>query len=374
MLCIFSAAVLAAAVAAVVLAGYFCGWWGGVYGVHRFDSRCYDVEAISSEQLSVHFLRQESNGDCVYIKAGDADILIDSGATLAGATSVAQYVDRYCVDKVLEYVVVTHGDADHISGFVGTQSAKGIFDRYECRTVIQFARTNASGELFEKYCAARDREIASGARCYTALQCCNEQNGAQKEYVLCDGVTMEVLYQEYYDNYTSNENDYSVCILLRQGDNKYLFTGDLEQSGEESLVRCNPDLRDVTLYKAGHHGSANSSSLRLLSAIRPQYVCVCCVAGSVQYTQSSASTFPTQDFVNRIAAYTDNVYVTDRSETVLNSYGRREDVFCKPLNGDIVFACTDGKVSMYFSASDCKLKDSEWFGEYRTLPTQWSEQ
>ena len=112
----------------------------------------------------------------------------------------------------------------------------------------------------------------------------------------------------------------------------------------------------------------------MLSAIRPQYVCVCCVAGSVQYTQSSASTFPTQDFVNRIAAYTDNVYVTDKSETVLNSYGRREDVFCKPLNGDIVFACTDGKVSMYFSASNRKLKDSEWFGEYRTLPTQWSEQ
>lgn len=363
---------IAAVGVALIIVGYFCGWWGGVYALHNFDGSLYDIEAISNEQLSIHFLRQQSNGDCVYIKAGDVDVLIDSGASPAGAASVSDYVDRYCRDGVLEYVVVTHGDADHTSGFVGTQGVKGLFARYDCQTIIQFSQTNATGEIFENYCAERDKEIASGAKCYTALQCFREQNGAQRVYNLSADVSMEILYHRYYEEYSSSENNYSVCVLLTQGGNSYLFTGDLEQAGEQSLVQCNPQLQSVTLYKAAHHGSASSSGETLLAAIRPKYVCVCCVAGSVQYSQQSASTFPTQQFIDRIAAYTDNVFVTDCAHTALNSSGYYDDIGLDALNGDIVFACTEGKISMYFSHSDAKLKDTDWFQNNRSLPAQWS--
>ncbi len=358
----------------LVLTGYYLGWWGGVYGLHGYDKRIYNVNAIASEQLSIHFLQTYGgNGDCIYIKVGDTDVLIDAGPSLEGAASVAQYLDRYCTDGVLEYVVATHGDADHLAGFVGTTVVKGIFSRYDCRTIIQFSQTHAVGDVFLAYCKARDDEIAKGASCYTALQCCNEQNGAQKVYDLGSGVTMEVLYQDYYEKLTAEENDCSVCIAIRQNENCYLFTGDLAEAGETSLLANNPTLGQVTLYKGGHHGSSTSGSLPLLDAIKPQYVCVCCIAGSVEYTQNALSTFPTQEFINRAARYTDNVFVTGCADVVMDgNNGRYMDTGYHALNGDVVFTCTDGRISMYFSADDSKLKDTEWFKTNRILPEQWS--
>jgi beta-lactamase superfamily II metal-dependent hydrolase len=49
-------------------------------------------------------------------------------------------------------------------------------------------------------------------------------------------VTLNILYQKYYEQSTSSENNYSVCTLLSQGDDHYLFTGDLEKSGENKLI------------------------------------------------------------------------------------------------------------------------------------------
>ncbi len=372
-LCVCIALFAAAAVVGAILLCYRLGLLGGVYGIHRYNSDYYNVADIAAEQLSVHFLQlSDSNGDCVYIKAGDTDVLIDAGAEYAGVVAAQQYIDRFCTDGVLEYVIVSHGDRDHYAGFVGSAGVKGIFDRYDCRNIIQFARTNSAGEDFLQYCAARDRAIERGANFYTALDCCNGNHGAQKVYRLSDSVTMEVLYQRYYEQYSSEENNYSVCLLFRQGSYSYLFTGDLQQAGENALLESNPQLSDVTLYKAAHHGSASSSQEALLQRIRPQYVCVCCIAGSVEYTQQAVGTFPAQSLLDRLAPYTDRVYVTNYARVSRDENGRGTNVQYSALNGDIVFACTDGNISMYFSHSDSKLVDTEWFRDNRTLPSDWS--
>lgn len=361
-----------AAVVALMFVGYYFGWWGGIYGVHGYDGKSYSVKTISSAQLSIHFLQTYGgNGDCIYVKVGETDVLIDAGASASGAAAIAQYVDRYCTDGVLEYVVATHADSDHISGFAGTSTVRGIFKRYDCRTIIQFSNTNSTSDVLTAFCQARDDEISRGARCYTALQCYLQLNGAQKVYDLGNGVTMEVLYQRYYEENTAEENDCSVCLLIKQGDKSFLFTGDLEAAGEEALLASNPTLGEVTVYKGGHHGSSSSASLAFLNVIRPQYVCICCNAGSVEYTQNSLGTFPSQDFIDRVSLYTDNVYVTGQARVAVED-GRQFDVGYGALNGDVVFCCTDGEISAWFSASDSKLRDTDWFLKNRRMPEVWS--
>lgn len=85
----------------------------------------------------------------------------------------------------------------------------------------------------------RDAEVESGAVHYTALDCWKEENGAQRSYEIAEGITMNILYNVFYEEKTSDENDYSVCMLLSQGENHYLFTGDLEKDGEAALVKNN---------------------------------------------------------------------------------------------------------------------------------------
>lgn len=43
----------------------------------------------------------------------------------------------------------------------------------------------------------------------------------------------------------------------------------------------------------------------------------------------------------------------------------------KSMNGNIIFAVTDGKVTLNFSNNNTKLKDTDWFKENREMPEAW---
>ena len=184
-------------------------------------------------------------------------------------------------------------------------------------------------------------------------------------FSLGDSIELEILDSYYYYNQSSDENEHSVVCMINQGSRHFLFTGDLEAKGEEKLVEMN-DLPEVDLYKAGHHGSKTSSSDALLSVIKPKIVCVCCCAGSPEYTEVSANMFPTQAFIDRVAPYTDKVYVT----TVCDDY--KNDLY-KSMNGNIVVSSSAAGVRVKGSASNTVLKDTNWFKENRDCPDAWKE-
>ncbi len=333
------------------------------------------ASTYGDKDLSFHFLELGNNytGDSTYIKAGDVDILIDAGSRYGSSAAIASYVDHYCTDGKLEFVIATHAHQDHIAGFYGTKSAPGIFARYECETIIDFAQTNASSGVYNNYVSARDKEVSEGgAKHYTALECYNEEKGASRTYSLGEGMSMTILYQRFYEEKTSDENDYSVCVLFNHGENYYLFTGDLEKDGEESLVQRN-DLPEVQLFKAGHHGSYTASTDRLLSVIRPKIVCVCCCAGAVEYTQNQDNTFPSQAFVDRVAPYTAKVYVTTVGSVEYDEEKKKYvDVGFASMNGVITVLSSAGKVTVSCSNNDTLLKDTEWFKTHRRTPAAWA--
>lgn len=68
-------------------------------------------------------------------------------------------------------------------------------------------------------------------------------------------------------------NNDSLVLLLKQGNFKALFTGDLEEEGEQDLVKLSPNvIQDVQLLKAGHHGSKTSSIEAFVALTNPRYV------------------------------------------------------------------------------------------------------
>ncbi|MCM1289796.1 MAG: bacterial Ig-like domain-containing protein [Corallococcus sp.] len=358
-----------------------CDWYGQTPET-TVNITVLDPATVMGDNLSIHFLELGNiyAGDCTYIKAGDTDILIDAGSRASSAETIDNYISQFCTDGVLEYVIATHAHQDHIEGFVGSSSTAGIFERYECENIIDFNGTNqglttktGKDTLYAKYLKARDAEVAEGANRYSALDCVNNINGAQKVYNLTEdgSVTMEILYQEFYEKTTGNENNYSVCLMIKQGNNNYLFTGDLEDAGEASLVKYNPNLPNVVLYKGGHHGSYTAASEEFLQKIQPQNVCICCCAGSVEYTQNQDNVFPAQDFINRVAVYTENVYVTSVAQTHQDTNGKWVNDGYSSMNGNIVVTCQNGRVVVRGSNNSIKLKDTDWFASHRTMPSQW---
>ena len=72
---------------------------------------------ISSAELSIHFIElgNKYTGDSTLIKVGDTEVLIDAGSRQASAVEIKEYIDKYCTDGTLEYVIATHSDQDHIA-------------------------------------------------------------------------------------------------------------------------------------------------------------------------------------------------------------------------------------------------------------------
>ena len=268
-------------------------------------------------EISFHFmtLGNKNAGDCVYVKAGENDILIDAGSLENSVDDIDGYISNYVTDDKLEYVIVTHAHEDHIAGFAKTNGS--IFDLYECETIIDFPKTDKSEttgagnrSLYGKYVDERTAEVNLGAKHFTALECWNGSNGAQRVYNLTqDGnVKLEILYNYFYENKASDENDYSVCVQFSHGDRKFIFTGDLEEDGELRLLEYN-NLGQVELYKAGHHGSVSSTCKEFMQVIKPKACVVCCCAGCDEYRADFYNVFPSQTFINNIAPYTSKIYI-----------------------------------------------------------------
>jgi hypothetical protein len=156
-------------------------------------------------------------------------------------------------------------------------------------------------------------------------------------------------------------------------------------------------MHSVDLYKAGHHGSKTSSNDCLFDILQPKLCVACCCCDTDEYTPITDNQFPTQDFINRIAKWTDKVYapsVFDSYEIVTASQVKDSDgnlkfdkngnpvsersgvaigeqyihtTGFKELNGNIIVSCNGSNVGLWASNNLTKLKDTEWFNSKVTL-------
>ena len=356
------------------------------------------VQQAQVGAVSVHFLElgNRFTGDCTYIKVGEnIDILIDCGSKSNSIPTVDAYLKQYVTDGTLEYVIVTHAHQDHYAGFATSVKVKSIFDLYECKNIITFSTTNqktdsiyvedeiASNQVVSTLgitsyaSASKDvsalyknftRELTealerdSEAKHLTASEIITDTVNYPNGEIVLDAnndISLQILNNHYYSNKAESDNDYSVCTMLKQGEKNFLFTGDLEVEGEAELVALNT-LPQVELYKAGHHGSKTSSSMTLLNVIKPKIVCVCCCAGSNQYTDTVENQFPTKQFIINVSQFTTKVYVT----TLCVDYDNNKFT---SFNGNIVVMSRVNEeiTSVYASNNTTMLKDTDWFKQNR---------
>jgi competence protein ComEC len=369
-------------------------------------SSTYTSISGDSDPISFHFVSQNNahTGDCTYIKAGNNDILIDAGNKTGSAAVIEKYLEDstrgsdYVSDKKLEYVVATHAHQDHIAGFVGNSSTSeaggkdGIFYHYTIDNLLDFSYFDGAvagkytlvdnsltststpvTTIYKNYLAARNYAIGNGTKWQTAGQM---WKSASHTITLGKNLSMTLLYSYFYDHVKadmsglgdfdfSDQNDDSVCVLFTQGNKHFLFTGDSEAAGEYSLTKYNT-LPEVELFKGGHHGSYTANTDALLSVIKPKMVCICCCAGNTEYASLNSHTFPAQESINRIAPYTDRVYVTDLGSFTDSSY-------VEPMNGNIVVSYdAASNESLSCSHNSLKLKETDWFKANRTMPSAWA--
>lgn len=211
-----------------------------------------DVEKAetSYDVMQVHFI-DVGQGDATLITCGDEAMLIDSGDNSKG-TTVQLYLKKQGIDK-LEYLVLTHPDADHIGG------ADVVVSKFDIDTVFMSEFTKDNKTYNELISALNYKGLS-----WSTPNVGNTYTLGSAEFTI---IAPNTTY--------SDPNNSSIGLILRNGENGFLFTGDAEEEAEYDILANGLDI-ECNVYKAGHHGSKTASTKELIELASPEYVVVSC--------------------------------------------------------------------------------------------------
>ena len=256
--------------------------------------RLYSV--LTPQKLEVSFL-DVGQGDAIFVRTPNGHtMLIDGGVDTRVLERLAQRLSYF--DTTIDVMVATHADADHITGLIP------VLQKYDVSHVVMSPLSGHTGIFYELVQEIENENTTSHV--------------AKEGDVISfdDGVTVRVLYPQ--NTFHGNEkdqpageagtNDASVCILITYGSESVLLTGDLPSAYERKLISEYLP-RNVTIYKAGHHGSKYSSGDVLLSYVRPEYVVIS--AG-----KDNRYGHPNPEAVGRLKVYSQEILSTIEKGTI----------------------------------------------------------
>lgn len=157
--------------------------WNATYSVDEDNEKNY-IETLYSldsskvkESFSMQIIEFEPDSDsysnCTLVKIGHYDILIDCGSHNSSSIDFIEKIKSYCIDNILEYVIITKSERSSYSQIVGLKKKNkllynGVFDTYTINNLIDFDNyTNLTndklGGIDLDYINRRDELIKNGS-------------------------------------------------------------------------------------------------------------------------------------------------------------------------------------------------------------------
>ncbi len=343
------------------------------FSIERIDTI---AQTSTTDKLIVKFF-DVGDGDCTFIKYGDTDILVDTGYAKKDFNKIKKEFSEKIEDGILEYVFMTHGDNDHIGNSVNLldgldyQGENLMKDKngsnIKIDTLVDFDTEISEGiytsNIYKNYISKRDEMYKNNQLKYFSIdQFYNNNKDKKINLSNTSDCYLKVLDNKFYTQQTKNSNNLSICLLFVNGKSKVLLTGDLEKEGEDYLVQTyanneSENLKNITVFKAGHHGSDTSNTKGFIDMISPENVMITCNAGGKKYN------FPKQASLDNFLNQNANVYISSYTEYL--SKDEREQ---KEYYGDVTFSLDNGgKVEVDYSNKDIekKITDTAWYKSNR---------
>lgn len=236
------------------------------------------------DNLEIHYI-DVGQGDATLVKCGNSSMLIDAGDDSKG-TLIQNYLQKQKVEK-LDYLILTHPDSDHIGG------APVIITKFDINKVF-VSNYEKDNRTYQKLIEALDNKHLK----YTTPKVGSQYSlGTAKIIILAPN--------DEYDN----PNDSSIALLIQNGENTFLFTGDASEKAENDILSNNIDI-SADVYKVGHHGSKYSTSKDFFEAVNPTCAVISCSEDN-QYGHPHAET------LNTFRMNGVKVYRTDEDGTII---------------------------------------------------------
>ena len=236
-----------------------------------------DLDVLALDVGQGQSILLASEGQFALTDCGSANNWYDPGET-----AVHQLRTMGC--RNLDYLILTHYDADHING------AAKLLEHIPVSTLV-VPELPEDGSMGASVLEAAE---ANG----TSLRIMAEAE------TVAFGSAALTIYPPVSDR---EDNERGLTVLASAGDTDLLITGDMDSATERGLLETY-DLPDIEILVVGHHGSKYSTSEDLLEAVAPELAVIS--VGSNSYGH------PTDETLRRLVKAGCAVCRTDKQGSI----------------------------------------------------------
>lgn len=232
-------------------------------------------------------------GDSILIHSKDKTMLVDTGGVMnysrekwqerKNKKSLTNYVTIPVLKKLgirkIDYLVLTHGDFDHMG------EALKLIKQYRVEDIYL---NQGNFNLLEKKVIKKYRHV---------------YQIREKEEIVFGNINIVQINKEF-----SDENDSSSVLLMYYKNKKILLTGDASKKSEEYILN-KYNIGKIDVLKIGHHGSKTSTSDELLEELRPSLAIISC-------GKNNRFNHPHKETIDKLKEYRIKYLRTDISGTI----------------------------------------------------------
>ncbi|TAK32505.1 MAG: ComEC/Rec2 family competence protein [Chloroflexota bacterium] len=208
------------------------------------------VLAQPDGRLHVFFL-DVGQGDAIFIRGPAGKVLIDGGPSPQRLLSQLGRTMPFW-DRRIDYLVLTHAHADHLTGLVE------VLERFEVRGVVE-GSSKGNDAAYQKW---EELVGQNGQQRIAAEPGLRLRLGDQSDLTVISAPSSS-------GTPGSASNEESLALRLSAPAVSVLLLGDLETDGQNYLLASGA-VAASTILKVPHHGSQNSLSQELLRVTAPR--------------------------------------------------------------------------------------------------------
>ena len=221
------------------------------------------LNLLEEKKLKLYFV-DVGQGDCTYLKTPSGkNILIDGGGNRdkekydVGKKVLLPYLlDRRV--KKLDYIIVSHFDADHAQGL------EAVIQNIKVKNIIVCKQASDSVLYQEiiKLCKKKNVNIITVKRGQTI-----KIDKYVHFEILHPG---DIMLDDGKGGLNANAIVAKMYCTIKNKTITIMFTGDIEEKAEEELVKIYGDKLKADILKVAHHGSKTSSTAEFLQSVSPK--------------------------------------------------------------------------------------------------------
>ena len=228
-----------------------------------------EEETIKRSGLEIRYIDVGQGNSTLVLLPDGKNLLIDAGPK-ESSDKLVSYLKNEKIKKI-DYLIATNADVNDIGGMssvienfdigrVYAPNVEDIINSYETEKNVAEVYKSFTNALSAKKLIKLD--ASSGTHIYFSLS-----------------LTVDIISPN--DSAYSDLNNYSTAVLLKYGQQKFIFMSDAENYSEQEIIDNGIDVTsDVIMI--GNHGSSAASGKSFIKAVAPKYAVISCGANNIE--------------------------------------------------------------------------------------------